>query len=164
MSWSYPARRRAPGWLLVSLALALLVGLGSFAALPATVVAHAAGIAVAELTQPLWEAPSVESAVLTELPAGAEMELTGHASGEFVEVVAGDLTGWVEVGMIHAGQIKTATTTALTPITAEPSADGRLLALVPAGDTVILTGAAVDEFLAGSYDGTGGWLPAANFE
>ena len=37
-----------------------------------------------------------ESAVLTELPAGAEMELTGHASGEFVEVVAGDLTRIVE--------------------------------------------------------------------
>jgi hypothetical protein len=149
---------------LAPLVLALLFGFGSLAMLPATVAAHAAGIAVAELTQPLWEAPSPESAVLTELPAGAEMELTGQASGEFVEVVAGDLTGWVDVSLIHAGQIETATTTVLTPITAEPSADGQLLTLVPAGDTVILTGAAIDDFLAGSYDGTGGWLPAANLE
>jgi len=39
-----------------------------------------------------------------------------------------------------------------------------LLTIVPAGNTVILTGAQVDAYLAGSYEGIGGWLPAENIE
>ena len=38
--------------------------------------------------------------------------------------------------------------------------DGAILGAVQAGSTVILTGASVDGFLAASFDGTGGWLPA----
>jgi hypothetical protein len=131
---------------------------------PETVHAHAPGIAVTELDQPLLEQPAPDSAALAELAAGSELTLTGDADAQYVEVTAGELTGWVDVSLIEAGQIETAIATELTPITNAPSADGQLLALVPAGDTVILTGAAVDNYLAGSYNGTGGWLPAANLD
>jgi hypothetical protein len=151
-------------WCLVAPAL-LALALASVLAwtAPVTVNAHAPGIAVAEVDLALLENPASEAAVLGELAAGSEMELTGRASDEYVEVIAAGITGWVDVNTIHAGQIQTATTNALTQITDAPSEDGRLLTVVPAGDTVILTGAAVDEYLAGSYNGTGGWLPAANF-
>ncbi len=131
---------------------------------PLAVIAHAPAIAVAEFTQPLLVSPIADSAALSELSAGSEMELTGHADGQFVEVVAAGVTGWVDVNAIHAGQIQTATTNAVTHITDAPSDDGRLLNVVPAGASVILTGAAVDQYLAGSYEGTGGWLLAANLE
>lgn len=144
------------------IALMLSAGLAGFT--PGTARAHAPGTAVAELNQPLLQMPTSDSAALTELAAGSDLQLTGDADGQYVEVVAGEITGWVDVSLIHAGQIETAITTELIPITDAPSDDGQLLALVPAGDTVILTGAAVDDYLAGSYNGTGGWLPAASLD
>lgn len=154
-------------------ALVRLVAVGLFALLIAgsmsfittvAVEARAPGIAVAEFDQPLLETPSPEADVLMELPAGFEMEVTGSASGTYVQVLAGGVLGWVDVNLIHAGQITTATTNAVTPITAEPSDSGQLLTIVPAGNTVILTGAQVDAYLAGSHEGVGGWLPAENIE
>jgi hypothetical protein len=158
------ARWRVPVAFPRILTLALLVALAPAVMLPAVVHAHAPAIAVTKFSQPLLESPTLDSIVLMELDAGVEMELTGHASGDFVEVIAGGITGWVDVNLIRAGQIQTATVSVLTPITAEPNDAGQLLTLVPAGDTVILTGAAVDGYLAGSYNGTGGWLPAANLD
>lgn len=154
--------RRLPALGPARLVAVSLVALSLFALSLIAGRAHAPGIAVAEFDLAVREAPAADGLVLTELPAGAEMELTGDASGEFVQVVAGGVTGWVEVSTIHAGQIDTAMTNALTQITDAPNDDGRLLTVVPAGSTVILTGAAVDVYLAASFDGTGGWLPAAN--
>lgn len=147
----------------VGLFALLIAGSVSFIA-PVAVEARAPGIAVAEFDQPLLQTPSPEADVLMEVPAGFEMELTGSASGTYVQVLAGGVVGWVDVNLIHAGQITTATTNAVTPITAEPNDSGQLLTIVPAGNTVILTGAQVDAYLAGSYEGIGGWLPAENIE
>jgi hypothetical protein len=150
---------------LVSIALLALMIAGTASSMaPIAVEAHAPGIAVAEFDQPLLQAPAPDAEVLMELPAAFEMELTGSASDAYVQVMAGGLVGWVDVNLIHAGQIVTATTNAVTPITAEPNESGQLLTIVPAGNTVILTGAQVDAYLAGSYEGVGGWLPAANLE
>lgn len=155
---------RARARFLASASLALLLFTGLAVIVPGAVRAHAPGTAVVEFDQPLLEAPFADSAALAELAAGSEVELTGDADGQYVEVVANGVIGWVDLDLIHAGQIDTAITSVMTPITDAPSEDGQLLAVVPAGDTVILTGAAVDEFLAGSYNGTGGWLPAASLE
>lgn len=150
--------------LVASAFLALVIATMFTAIAPGGAHAHAPGIAVVEFEQPLLEAPVVDSAALAELAAGSELELTGDADGQYVEVVAGGITGWVDLDLIHAGQIENAITNTVTSITDAPSDDGQLLAVVPAGDTVILTGAAVDDYLAGSYNGTGGWLPAANLD
>lgn len=149
----------------VSVALLVLLIAGAVSTIaPATAGARAPGIAVAEFDQPLLQTPNPASDVLLELAAGSEMELTGSAAGSYVQVLAGDVIGWVDVNLIHAGQITTATTNAVTPITAEPNDAGQLLTIVPAGNTVILTGAQVDAYLAASYEGVGGWLPEANIE
>ena len=156
--------RKIPGRFTASVLVALALSAGLVGLGLDTARAHAPGTAVVELDQPLLQMPTSDSAALTELAAGSDLQLTGDADGQYVEVVAGDITGWVDVSLIDAGQIETATTTELTPITNAPSDDGQLLALVPAGDTVILTGAAVDNYLAGSYNGTGGWLPATSLD
>lgn len=155
---------RAHARFLVSASLAIVLTTGLAVSTPDAALAHAPGIAVAEFDQPLLEVPAADSAALAELAAGSELELTGDADGRYVEVVAGGVSGWVALDLIHAGQIDTAITNVVTPITDAPSDDGQLLAVVPAGDTVILTGAAVDDYLAGSYNGTGGWLPSINLD
>jgi hypothetical protein len=150
---------------LVSVALLALLIAGTVSTIvPIAVEARAPGIAIAEFDQPLLQTPAPEAEVLMYVPAGFEMELTGSASGTYVQVLAGGVLGWVDVNLIHAGQITTATTNAVTPITAEPDDSGQLLTIVPAGNTVILTGAQVDAYLAGSYEGVGGWLPEANLD
>ncbi len=156
----FPARLRAR--VVAPAILAGMLVLASAWTSYRTAEAHAPGIATAEIDLVVREAPAADGAIVSELAAGSEMELTGDASGEYVEVATGGLAGWVDVSTIRAGQIQTATATVLTEITDAPDVDGRLLMVVPAGETVILTGAAVDQYLAASYDGTGGWLPAAN--
>jgi hypothetical protein len=59
------------------------------------------------------------------------------------------------------GMIDTAPVILDARLRAAPTNDGEILGLVQAGSTVILTGASVDGFLAASFVGTGGWLPAS---
>ena len=157
--------RRAFHHLLLAGALASALTLG---VLPASEFqlarAHASATAVAEFNQPLLAAPDPLSDVLLELTAGSELELTGAASGRYVQATIDGVVGWVAVDLIYAGQITTAVANQTTLLTAAPADDAALIRVVPAGDTVILTGAAVDAWLAGSYDGNGGWLPAANLD
>jgi len=59
-----------------------------------------------------------------------------------------------------AGEIDTALVVLDASLRAAPNNDGAILGAVQAGSTVILTGASIDGYLAASFDGTGGWLPA----
>jgi len=122
--------------------------------------AHAPGLATTTADVTLLEAPSAEAPVLTQVLVGTEVELTGAAEGEFLEVTVAGQVGWVSVDSVD-GTIDTAPVILDASLRAAPTADGEILGAVQAGSTVILTGASVDGFLAASFAGTGGWLPAS---
>ena len=141
-----------------ALAIVLALILGVLLAAP-TALAHAPAPATTTANVALYEAPSADAPVLAELPTGTEIELTGAAEGEFLEATFDDQRGWTRVETLD-GTIDTAPVVVDASLRAAPNNDGAILGAVPAGSTVILTGAAVDGFLAASVDGTGGWLPA----
>jgi hypothetical protein len=108
----------------------------------------------------LYEAPSADAPVLAELWAGTEIELTGAAEGDFLEATFDGQRGWTRVDSLD-GMIDTAPVVLDASLRAAPNQDGAILGAVQAGSTVILTGASVDGYLAASFAGTGGWLPAS---
>lgn len=121
--------------------------------------AHAPALATAAANLALLAAPGAEASVLAVVPAGSEVELTGVADGTFLEVTADGRLGWASAVLLDDG-IATATLAADAGLRAAPSTEGQVLGIVPAGSTVILTGAFVDGYRAASFAGTGGWLPA----
>jgi uncharacterized protein YraI len=122
--------------------------------------AHAPALATTTSDVGLLSAPSPEARVLTVLRAGTEVELTGAASGAFLEIVIQGRRGWAEANGLNGG-IATAVVLLDVQLRAAPSADGEVLGTIPGGSTVILTGATVDGFVAAAFNDTGGWLPAA---
>ena len=142
-----------------ALAIALALIFGALLASPAA-LAHAPALETTTANVALYEAPSADAPVLAELPAGTEIELTGAAEGDFLEATFDGQRGWTRVDSLD-GKIDTAPVVLDASLRAAPSDDGKVLGAVEAGSTVILTGASVDGFLAASFDGTGGWLPAS---
>ena len=142
-----------------ALTIVLAVILGVLLAAPAA-LAHAPALATTTANVALYEAPSADAPVLAELPAGTEIELTGAAAGDFLETKFDGQLGWTRVDGLD-GTIDTAPVVVDASLRSAPNNDGAILGAVQAGSTVILTGASVDGFLAASFDGTGGWLPAS---
>jgi len=158
--WHHLAAGMSVGWrpvrtVAMALALILWALLGGPPAL-----AHAPAMVTTSRDVPLRAAPSDEAEVLVLLPTGAEVELTGAADGDFLEVSSADQIGWARVNSFE-NSLDTAPVVVDASLRAEPTPEGRVLGAVQAGSTVILTGASVDGFLAASFDGTGGWLPAS---
>jgi hypothetical protein len=111
----------------------------------------------------LLTAPSNDADVLAEVPAGTELELTGEAAPDFIEVVFGDVVAWAPAHDLSLGVspgIDTAVTAEQTPLLEAPMSDASVISLVPGGETVILTGAHVDGYDAASHDQAGGWIDA----
>jgi uncharacterized protein YraI len=150
-----PRRRRNRS--ILALVAGLLLGL---LVLAPSALAHAPGLATALSNLTVREAPSADATVVTELPAGTTVELTGNAAGDFIEVLFDGRPGWASVALLDAGGLETATIDADAALRTEPNAGGTVLLEVPAGSTVILTGAAVDGYLAATFAGTGGWVSA----
>jgi uncharacterized protein YraI len=158
VSWHSVAARGASRRPLRALAIVLALILSALLAAPAA-LAHAPALATTTADIALYQAPSADAPVLAELPAGTEIELTGAAEGQFLEATFDGQLGWTRVDALD-GTIDTAPVVADASLRAAPNDDGAILGAVPAGSTVILTGASVDGYLAASVDGTGGWLPA----
>ena len=150
VSWSRALR---------ALAIALVLVIGMLFGTPVA-FAHAPGLATTTADITLHEAPSADASVVMQLPVGTEVELTGAAEGKFLEVTVAGQVGWTSVHSLD-GMIDTAPVILDASLRAAPTADGEILGAVQAGSTVILTGASVDGFLAASFAGTGGWLPAS---
>ncbi len=106
-------------------------------------------------------APALDAEVLAVVPAGSDLVMTGAAAPGFLEVYYDHGAGWVQSQFVSIGErpgVDTAVTTEDTPMLAAPIRDADVLLIVPESETVILTGATVDGYDAGSYDGTGGWI------
>jgi hypothetical protein len=148
-------------WRAVALVYATLIGASVFVA---TARADAPALAVTLAAAELLAEPAAGSAVLAEIPADTQVELTGAAVPGHVEVLFQQQRGWVAAALLDAGSgpgVPLATATRELPIRDAPLPEGNVVGRVPRGGTVILTGAEIDGYLAAAYRGTGGWVLAA---
>ena len=149
---------------MLKLGLVLAILFGCAAPLPALAKAppHATTVVAVEA----FATPSSGEAVVV-IPADTEVELTGDAEPGFLAIYYDEQVVWVPAQFLSLGSlpgIDTAVAVRDTPLLEAPLPDAHSLGLVPQGETVILTGARVGDFNAGSSDGTGGWLTRADLE
>ena len=144
--------------LLASLVLCICAGsLGQWQDTVAKAPPHATTL----VATGVFATPDLTADPIDILGAGAELELTGSAAPGFLGVVYGDGEAWIPATNLTTGVrpgIETAMATVDTPLTDAPRRDSGIVSYVPEGESVILTGAAVDGFYAASYNGAGGWI------
>ena len=156
-----PAAVRLHGRPFLAFGFGLVLLLGTMAIAP-TALAWAPGLATATTDVALYAEPTVDASVLTVVPAGATVELTGDAAGDFVQVALEGQHGWADAAHLDARGLDTATVVGDASLRAEPHPDAAVLGVAPAGSTILLTGAVVDGYVAASFGGTGGWVTAAS--
>jgi uncharacterized protein YraI len=105
----------------------------------------------------LRDGPGASNDVITVIPAGSSVTLTGDSEGEWVTVDYDGLDGWVSGIYLTAGGEPAATTDDVNFRTA-PSLSSDVIRVVSSGRTVIVTGSAVDGFYPVSFDGETGWV------
>ena len=127
----------------------------------------------------LRSAPSFSAAVLAVMPAGSRVAVTGAASGGFLPVRFGTTSGWASVdyltldgGSAPAPQptpqptappstnLGSATVTTALNLRAGAGVSYAILAVMPAGATVTVRGAAQGGFLPVRYGAVDGWASA----
>jgi len=126
--------------------------------------AEAPGLAVVRYDTPLLIAPESESGAIATLSAGDEVVLTGATAIDYVKVDANAGTGWVAADALSVSGrpgIPLAQAENGAPILAAPLPDATVLGEVPPGGVVMINGAQVGVYIAGSYNGIGGWIEEA---
>lgn len=159
-----PAARRQSWPVVWGLVLALLA-LVAPASLPPLAVAKSVALATVAVDTPLLVGPDEDAGVEAGLSEGDEVELTGRTAVGFLEVERRGERGWVaasDLALSDRVGIPLAEAAAGAAIRAAPMPDAEVLGSVPAGGVVLLTGANVGAFVAGSFDGVGGWIAEAD--
>lgn len=145
----------------LALLAALAMLLAATGSPPLGALAEAPPLATTVLPVNAFAAPDYGAAVVATLPADAEVELTGSVAPGFLGVLYDGQEVFVPAQYLTLGTrpgIDTAVTTEDAPLLDAPLRDANIRLTIPEGQTVILTGAAVDGYVAASYDGTGGWI------
>lgn len=138
---------------------------------PANAVANATTTAALNLR----DAPSLGATVLTVMPEGGRVAITGAARSGFAPLTYGGLSGWASTDFLAIdGQTApepvapdpgpsqgTTTVTEDLNLRAGPSTTSTILAVMPAGTTLAITGSAQQGFLPVNYDGVAGWAHSA---
>ena len=116
--------------------------------------------------------PSTNDAVLAVMPAGATVTLTGNSASGFLSVRYNGIDGWAYADLLSTGGgtpvpapspspapggSGTATVTTGLNLRAGPGTNNAVLAVMPAGATVTLTGDSSNGFLSVRYNGIDGW-------
>ena len=141
-------------------ALVAAAGLAPLAAL-----ANAPGLATVAVRSPLRAGPLDDAAVRRQLQVGDEVELTGQTALGYLEVEVRGERGWVASSDLAVSDrigIPLAEAVNGAAIRAAPTPDAEVLDRVPPGGVAILTGAQVGPYVAGSYEGVGGWIAEAD--
>ena len=123
----------------------------------------------------LRDGPSLGAAVLTVMPDGGRVAITGAAQSGFAPVAYGGLSGWASTDFLLVdGQTApepvapdpgpsqgTTSVTETLNLRAAPNTTSAILAVMPAGATLAITGTAQQGFLPVNYDGVAGWAYTA---
>jgi N-acetylmuramoyl-L-alanine amidase len=116
--------------------------------------------------------------LVTTLPPGTQMIVTGAELQSYVPVKVDGQFGWVGAEWIQRGPVSleqnaapggtsepgTASALQAVELLNAPGADGGVVSTIPAVSVVTLTGQAQDGFLEVVYDGQQGWADAAYLE
>jgi len=107
--------------------------------------------------------PGTWHPVLLTMPAGSGVSIDGDPRGGFYPVTYAGASGWASGVYLSmsTGGARTATTTTALNLRTGPSFVDWVVAVIPAGASVTLTGGSVNTFLSVSYNGTDGWAAAA---
>jgi uncharacterized protein YraI len=121
---------------------------------------------------------STSSGVLAVMPNGAGVTLTGNRSNGFVSVTYNGMSGWAYESYLNIGSTGSdpdpdpgggsdpgtttgnATTTSALNLRSGPSTSNSVLAVMPAGASVELTGSSENGFNQVRYNGQTGWAYA----
>lgn len=130
---------------------------------PGTPPAGTAATVTAALN--LRASASTSAAILTVMPAGSAVTVTGAASNGFLPVTFGGRSGWASADYIRTGGGGAPTTphgsfrtTAALNLRQGPSTSTPVLLVVPAGATVVSGGVSASGYTAVSYGGTSGFV------
>lgn len=115
---------------------------------------------------------STDSFVITIIPQGRTITLTGNLNGEFAEIKFGDASGWVEAEFLLEDKAGTETPVP-TPVDATsrtlsddtnlrtaPDLESDIVAVLTAGETVNVTGDINGEFAKVTSTNGTGWVAA----
>lgn len=121
----------------------------------------AAGTAVTTDQLNLRSGSSLGNAVLTVIPRGAVVTLTGQSSNGFRSVSYNGWTGWAHTDYLRVTDLTpsggAATTLDDLNLRSGPSTGHTVVAVIPLGSTVTLTGQSSNGFRAVSHNGRSGW-------
>ncbi len=104
----------------------------------------------------LRASPSVGSAILRVIPAGASISISGAPNGGFYAVAYGGTSGWASGLYLRFGPGATARTTDALNLRSGPSTGNGVRLVIPPGAAVKVRGSRND-FLAVTYNGVEGW-------
>ncbi len=152
--------RRASYALLLFVMLAGAVSPAFFRVLPTA--AQTATTATTTDTLNLRSGPDLASSILTVMPKGAAVTLTGAESNGFRPVSYNGIRGWafstfLAIDTPPAAPSTPATTTDAVNLRSGPGTSYRVLAVMPRGVSVTATGASSNGFLPVTYNGYTGW-------
>ncbi|HEV2109164.1 MAG TPA: SH3 domain-containing protein [Thermomicrobiales bacterium] len=121
----------------------------------------------------LRSGPSLSAGVLAVMPGGAAVTITGSSQNGYVPVTYGGTSGWAYASYLTSGgsgtpepepasppvsgPSGTAVTTAALNLRSGPNLTSNVLAVMPYGASVALTGQSSGEFHATRYQGIDGW-------
>jgi uncharacterized protein YraI len=116
--------------------------------------------------------PGTKYAVILVMPAGASLKITGSYNKGFYPVRYQGTKGWASAdylttgggssgdsgsGSVSGSATGSATVTTSLNLRAGPSTGDSVLAVMPSGSSVTLTGQASNGFVSVNYQGTDGW-------
>ena len=172
-------RRRAAtaprGVFALAASLLVLTTIGAAVA-PAPRAARAAPAAAPTTALNLRAGPSTWDWILLVMPAGSGVTVTGDPQNGFYPVSYGNAWGWAYGDYLawgdwsaapaassapSAAATGTATTTTALNLRAGPSLADGILAVMPYGSSVTLTGNNANGFAAVAYNGVAGWAYAS---
>lgn len=128
------------------------------------------GTATATTDLNLRSGPGLGDGVLRVIPAGANVTVTGDGQNGFLPVTYAGTSGWASRQYLSTGggsttppaSAPTGTATATTDLNlrASASTSSAVLAVIPAGGVVTLTGNSQSGFRSVTFNGTAGWAYA----
>lgn len=112
--------------------------------------------------------PSLDAEIISVVPPGTSVELTGDEQNGFAAVTFGGYDGWMSSAYLMSGEGpgegETLTVAEDLNLRDGPSLSAAILQVMPAGATVTVTGAAEAGFLPVTYQGEAGWAFAQYLE
>ncbi|CAN5699894.1 hypothetical protein BH09CHL1_BH09CHL1_15440 [soil metagenome] len=105
----------------------------------------------------LRSGPSTSDDVITVIPAGSSVTITGAADGDFVPVDFDGMSGWVAEQYLSTDG-SSAETTSDVNFRTGASLTSDVIRVIDPGTTILVTGEAVDGFYPVDFDGESGWV------